>query len=278
MNDLRKLCFLVLIATFSAHAAAEALDRNQFKKALAAACTVQMGKSDPAGKKAAEDYCQCTTRELLGAVTDADILAALAKKPTPQFAAANEQAKQLCLRTFYATAAVEERKVARFKEISDFPMEGVSRTKSGVFVPAPRENMQVIMDSETGYLVRIGEFGCGWTTAWDKNVSSRESITQLKKEATFVVQAIIGPDAKVVGTEEETVRGYPVLYVEGAATKVNSEGKREDTKLMMAFIMEVTNNAIVSGFCTADAAKYEKAKAALKQVTATATSSRRFTN
>lgn len=252
----------------------------EMAKEMAKGCKTESMKTNPkASKKATEEYCNCFGREVASGVDDADLGAFLQDKETPHFTRLTAEAETLCRGRYFEISGNETRKKAKYEDLPDLSLDGMTRTRSGVFAPAQTEGASVMMDSETVYMLRTGNLFCGWSSSSLAGQSTRSAINELRSSGPTIAKTILKtPDALMTNFAETKIRNNPAVFMEFSGTMNTAGGDRRDMVILMAMSLEVSKNANVAGFCMTEASHYDKLRKAMSTLATAATSSRTYRN
>lgn len=252
----------------------------EMAKEMTKSCKTESMKVNPkASRKATEAYCNCFGREVASGVNDADLGSFLQGKESPHFTKLTEEAETLCRGRYYEIGGSETRKNAKYEDLPDISLEGITRTKSGVFAPAQTESASVMMDSDTVYMLRTGNLFCGWSSSSLANQSTRSTINDLRSSGPTMAKTILKtPDALMANFEETKIRNNPAVFMEFSGVMKTAAGDRRDMVMLMAISLEVSKNANVVGFCMTESSHYDNSRKAMSTLVTAATSSRTYRN
>lgn len=274
-----RIANLILMALFAvACSNSYALDgklAGDISKKLEKSCKSDVAKLNPlADKTSTAAYCKCYGQETSAGMNDEDLGAMLADRETPHFDLLTNETTTLCSRRHFKAVAKP-----KYEDIPDIAVDGLIRTKSGVFTAKLTPEMTVVIDSEQTYMVKIKEFFCGWNSEPSMNQSSRETIAKMRAVwPAYAKMMMRSQDAQIKTFEETRVRNQPAVFMEIVGKREKITGGQQDMVALVTVVMEVDKSVLVDGVCIIDADLYDKFKSAMKKLTTAAMSSRIYKN
>lgn len=268
----------ILLAIAHTSLAAEGSLGGRLAGELARGCKSEVvGQNPKANTKATDDYCACYGNKLAPKLDDNDVVALAGGRETPHFEDEANKAVALCERRLVKSVAEATLSNAKFDELPDVSPDHLKRTKSGVFVGKPDDGTWVLMDSDQMYMMAHGELVCGWVGAPIGKSGTRQAMDEFKAVGPVLARAFLNnSDAQITKVEEFKVRNHPVVVMEVHGRRASRAGQPKDMVGMVGATFDIANRAVVSGVCFTDADRYDMLKTAMREMSLSAISARKY--